>query len=122
MALQSKSELSANPIRRVVSMLQLMSKKVEEEGVKEKELFDKFMCYCKDGAATLAKSIEDAETKIPQLASDIKEAESEKAQLDEDIAAHKADREEAKAAMAKATAIREKEAAAFAAEHADSQA
>merc|ERR1719159_83079 len=122
LALQSRTELSANPIRRVVSMLQMMSKKVEEEGVKEKELFDKFMCYCKSGMETLAKSIEDAETKIPQLASDIKEAEAEKGQLDEDIASHKADREEAKAAMAKATAIREKEAAAFAKENSDSNA
>merc|ERR1719240_495723 len=96
-----------------------MAKKVEAEGEKEKELYEKFMCYCKSGMETLEKSIEDAETKMPQLGSDIKEAESEKAQLDEDIASHKADREEAKAAMAKATAIREKEAAAFAAEHAD---
>jgi len=119
LALQSRTELSANPIRRVVTMLQMMTKKVEAEGEKEKELFEKFMCYCKSGMETLAKSIEDAETKIPQLASDIKEAEAEKGQLDEDIAAHKADREEAKAAMAKATEIRKKEAAAFAAEHAD---
>merc|ERR1719161_3521471 len=100
-------------------MLQMMQKKVEEEGVKEEELYEKFVCYCKSSKGTLAKSIEDAETKIPQLESDIKEAESEKAQLQEDLAAHKADRAAAKEAMAKATEIREKEAAAFAKEKAN---
>jgi chromosome segregation ATPase len=122
MALQSKTAASANPIRRIVTMLQDMTKKVEAEGVKEKELFDKFMCYCKSSREELAKSIEDAETKIPQLASDIKAASSENTQLLEDINKHKADREDAKAAMAKATEMREKEAAAFAKENAEDNA
>merc|ERR1719161_997824 len=115
----SKTEAAANPIRRVVTMLQMMQKKVEAEGVKEKELFDKFMCYCKSSKETLAKSIEDAGVKIPQLESDIKESGGELAQLQEDLKNHKADREEAKAAMAKATEMREKEAAAFAKEKAN---
>merc|ERR1719421_1158540 len=80
------------------------------------------MCYCKTSKETLAKSIEDAEVKVPQLASDIKEAESELAQLQKDLQDHKADREAAKAAMAKATEIREKEAAAFAKEKANDDA
>merc|ERR1719333_503523 len=100
-------------------MLQMMTKKVEAEGVKEKELYDKFVCYCKSSKGTLAKSIDDAENKVPQVESDIKEAESEKAQLIEDLNNHKADREAAKEAMAKATEIREKEAAAFAKEKAN---
>merc|ERR1719324_450849 len=100
----------------------MMQKKVEAEGVKEEELFEKFMCYCKNGAAALAKSIGDAETKIPQLESSIKQASEMKAQLEEDIKNHQADRAAAKAAMAKATAIREKEAAAFAKEHAEATA
>eukprot|EP00425_Heterocapsa_triquetra_P009464 CAMPEP_0195130618 /NCGR_PEP_ID=MMETSP0448-20130528/143541_1 /TAXON_ID=66468 /ORGANISM="Heterocapsa triquestra, Strain CCMP 448" /LENGTH=74 /DNA_ID=CAMNT_0040168535 /DNA_START=11 /DNA_END=232 /DNA_ORIENTATION=- len=37
----------ANPIRKVVTMLQNMQMKVTEEGEKEKELYNKFMCYCK---------------------------------------------------------------------------
>jgi chromosome segregation ATPase len=119
---EAKVESAANPIRRVVTMLQMMVKKVEAEGEKEKELFEKFMCYCKSSKETLAKSIEDAETKVPQLESSIKEAVSMKTQLDEDIMNHKASREEAKAAMAKATEIREKEAAAFAKEKAEDDA
>merc|ERR1719453_2439594 len=99
-----------------------MQKKVEAEGEKEAELFEKFMCYCKSSAETLSKSIADADVKMPQLASDIKEAESAKAQLQEELSQHQNDRDEAKAAMAKATEIREKEAAAFAKESANDKA
>jgi len=113
---EQTATLAANPIRKVVTMLQMMSKKIEEEGVKEKELYDKFMCYCKTADGTLGKSIGDANTKIPQLESDIKQAVEEKAQLESDLSAHQADRASAEEAMAKATEIREKEAAAFAKE------
>jgi len=119
--IQSKTESSANPIRRIVTMLQDMTKKVEAEGLKEKELYEKFMCYCKTSGSELTKSIEDAEVKIPQLEADIKAVSAEAAQLIEDLQSHKASREEAKAAMAKATEIREKEAAAFAKEMAESK-
>jgi len=104
----------ANPIRRVVTMLQAMQKKVEAEGEKEKALFDKYMCYCKTGGAALSKSIGDADTKIPQLGSDIKEAEAKQAQLKEDLKQHQLDRSAAKQAVAEATALREKDAAAYA--------
>merc|ERR1719271_1989688 len=97
-------------------------KKVEAEGEAEKELYDKYMCYCKTSSGALAKSIADAGVKIPQLQSEIEEAEAEMKQLKEDIEAHKADRAAAKAAVAKATAIREKEAAAFAKETAEDKA
>merc|ERR1719440_1961597 len=100
----------------------MMMKMVEAEGEKEKELYEKYMCYCKTSDETLAKSIADANTKMPQLASDIKEAEAEKAQLESDLQAHQSDRDSAKSAMAKATEIREKEAAAFAKEESNDKA
>merc|ERR1719380_136938 len=115
-ATEQHTALAANPIRKVVTMLQMMMKKIEAEGVKEKELYDKFMCYCATADETLGKSIQDADTKIPQLESDIKQAVEEKAQLESDIEAHQADRTAANEAMAKATEMREKEAAAFAKE------
>merc|ERR1719224_254185 len=119
---EQNAALNANPVRKVVTMLQMMMKKIEAEGEKEKELFDKFMCYCDNADATLGKSIGDAETKIPQLESDLKEAVETKAQLEADIESHQADREAAKEAMAKATEIREKEAAAYAKESAEDKA
>merc|ERR1719356_643234 len=112
----------ANPIRKVVTMLQSMQKKITAEGEKEKELFDKFMCYCKNGDEALAKSIADAEAKMPQVTSDIEEAEAQVKQLKSDLKSHQTDRAAAKAAMADATSIRTKEAAAFAAEKAEAEA
>merc|ERR1719262_951434 len=91
-----------------------MQTKVAAEGEKEKELFDKFMCYCKNGDEALAKSISEAEAKVPQVTSDIEEAEAQVKQLKEDLKSHQTDRAAAKAAMAEATSIREKEAAAYA--------
>merc|ERR1719378_1690689 len=104
---------AANPIRKVVTMLQLMMKKVEAEGEKETELFEKYMCYCKSSGGALEKGISDANVKVPELQSDIKEAESKKAQLEEDVKQHQADRAAAVEAMKEATAIREKEKAAY---------
>merc|ERR1719401_948494 len=103
-------------------MLQNMVKKVEAEGEKEKELFEKYMCYCKTSGGDLAKSISDAGTKMPELEADIKESTAKKAQLDEDIKQHQTDRSAAKEAMASATALREKEAAAYAKEEAEDSA
>jgi len=116
---RENAEHAANPIRKVVTMLQQMQNKVTAEGKKEKELFDKFMCYCTTGADDLANSINAADTKIPQVEAALKEGQATKLQLEADIKAHQADRAEAKEALAKATALREKEAAAYAQESGD---
>merc|ERR1719456_994410 len=89
----------ANPIRKVVNMLQAVQKKVEAEAAKEEELFKKYMCYCANAGADLEKSIQDSDTKIPQLQSDIEAAEAAKAQLEEDLKKHQADRTAAKTAI-----------------------
>jgi predicted nucleic acid-binding Zn-ribbon protein len=106
--------LVANPIRKVVSMLQMMQKKVEAEGVREKELFDKFVCYCNTGGADLTKSIADAEAKSSQSGSDIEAAVGSLTQHEADLKTHHADRSAAEKSMKEATAIREKQAADFA--------
>jgi len=103
----------ANPIRKVVTMLQNLEAKVQSEGAKEKELHDKYMCYCKNAGGSLGKSIADAETKGPQLVSAIEEGIGKLAQLKDDLKAHQNDRAAAKSAMAAATALRGKENAAF---------
>ena len=41
-----------------------MQKAVDEEGQKEKELFEKFMCYCNIGAGSLDNSIQTASAQI----------------------------------------------------------
>jgi len=104
----------ANPIRKVVTMLQDMQKSVEEEGKKEEDLFDKFMCYCSNGEGALEASITAGKAQIEQLGSAIERGIAEKSQLDQDIVGHKASREEAEKVIKESTAMREKEAAEFA--------
>jgi len=108
--------LTANPIRRVVTMLQMMQNKVTAEGKKEKELFDKFMCYCKTGVDDLEASINAADSKIPQVEAQLKEDTAMKAQLESETKGAQETRRECKEAIATATAIRTKEANAYAKE------
>jgi chromosome segregation ATPase len=103
-------------------MLQDMQKKIAEEGKRDAALFDKFMCYCKTGSASLEASIKAAETKIPQIDSALKESEALLEQLKGELKQHKQDRADAKEAVAKADGIRQKEAAAFAKFSADNTA
>jgi len=107
---------AANPIRKVVTMLQAMQAKVQEEGKKETVLYHKFMCYCKTGGADLRKSIEAAQMGNADLGNKIKAAKEQLVQTKQDLKQAQTDRLAAKEAIAEAAAVREKEAAAFAKE------
>jgi len=114
LAASETESLQANPIRKVVTMLQMMQNKVSAEGKKEQVLFDKFMCYCNTGVDDLKASIQAADTKIPQVESALKSGAAEKAQLEQDTKASQATRTECKEAIGTATSLREKEAATYA--------
>jgi len=103
----------ANPIRKVVNMLNMMSEKVEKGGEREEELFDQYMCYCKTNTAALEKSVAAAQAKIPQLESGIEEDGSAKSQLDEELKQHKTDRAEGNQSLSTAEKGRGKEHAQF---------
>merc|ERR1719313_2913674 len=111
--------LRKNPIRKVVTMLQDMQKSVEEEGKKEEDLFDKFMCYCSNGESALEASIQQGKAQIEQLGNTVQRTIAEKSELDQAIVTHKADREEAEKVIKESRALREKEAAEFAASSGD---
>jgi len=117
---REKTKAFANPIRKVVTMLQSMQAKVEEEGEKELALYEKYMCYCKTAGGDLSKGIADAGSSISEFGNKIKAAEEQKIVLAEELKSAQSDRTAAKKAMAEATAVREKEAAAFATEKAKS--
>merc|ERR1719506_2954719 len=93
-----------------------MEKKVTQEGKKEEVLFEKFMCYCKNGRGSLETSIESAKKSNEQLSSSIKETSATLTVTKADLKTAQSDRADAKAAVAKATALRSKEAAAYAKE------
>lgn len=106
-------QVAANPIRKVVTMLQVMQKKVEAEGETAEKLYNKFVCYCKSNTGLLEASKSAAETKIPQLTAAIDAAKEKKSQLQDEVAQHKVDVNAAKDAMERATAVRQKESAAY---------
>lgn len=111
----------ANPIRKVVTLLQKMERKVREEGDKQHELFDKFMCFCKSTDGGLSSSIASAEEGIPQLESYAKQASAERDQIASDLEKTKSDMASAEAAVKEADALRAKDAQAFEKESADTK-
>lgn len=106
----------ANPVRKVISMLQSMQTKVEEEGKLELSLYEKFMCYCKTGGSDLSASIKEAEAKGPAVTSEIEASEGQLTQAKEDLKQAQVDRTTAKKDIAEAQVIREKEKTAYAKE------
>jgi hypothetical protein len=99
----------ANPIRKVVTILQDMKKELEDEGDVEKGMFEKFMCYCDGNTEGMSKAVEEAGQKITELKSKLEAEKAEKAQLDQELVQHKLDRESAKGDLEQATLLREKE-------------
>merc|ERR1719316_1475595 len=114
-AAAATEELHKNPIRKVVVMLQDMQHSVEAEGEKEQELFDKFMCYCSNGAGSLDTAIATGAASVDSLTSKISAETALKSQLEQELVQHKADREAAEATAKESTTMREKEASEFAA-------
>merc|ERR1719478_1976387 len=120
-AMPVAASAGANPIRKVVAMLQDMQKTVEAEGKKEEELFEKFMCYCSGGESKLQAAIDQGKAQIESLTSKIERGTAEKSQLDQDLVTHKSDRTAAEKTIKESTAMREKEASEFAAESGDAK-
>jgi len=103
----------ANPIRRVITMLQMMLKKSEEQAHKEEKLFDQFMCSCKSNLASLAQSTAAGQERIPQLESSIQETSALKTSLKQELAQAKDDRKAAENSLTEAEALRRSESKAF---------
>jgi septal ring factor EnvC (AmiA/AmiB activator) len=107
------SDMMANPIRKVVTLMQNMQKEIETEGAKEKELFDKFMCYCHGSSDDLTAAVDKTKAEIDEFSAKLKSETAEKSQTGIDLVAHKKDRETATADLEEATMLRSKENAAF---------
>merc|ERR1719155_375692 len=111
----------ANPIRKVVTLLQDMQKEIEAEGEKEEEAFDKFMCYCDGSTGDMQKGADEGAQKVEELASKLEALKAEKTQLEQELAQHKSDRAQAKQDQEKAASLREKENGEFTAAELDMQ-
>mmetsp|Transcript_38148 Transcript_38148/g.91634 ORF Transcript_38148/g.91634 Transcript_38148/m.91634 type:complete len:660 (+) Transcript_38148:97-2076(+) len=109
----------ANPIRKVVSLLQNMQTKIEAEAERDDALFAKFECYCNTNSEKTSAAITAGKAKVQQLETDIPEAQAQRSQVVSELAQHKQDRTAANEAVEEATAQRKKENDAFEAEEAD---
>jgi hypothetical protein len=121
--IEASSEIArnhANPIRKVVTMLQMITKKVEKEGKDGEDLFEKFMCECKTQSAQLSKQIETGAATGADTAAALGASQSQQKQTLQDIVDAKASLASSKEAVATATGIRAKQAKEFAASKADS--
>jgi len=83
--IHSEEFMAANPIRKVVTMMQKMATKLEEEAEAEKELFEKFECYCKKTTATLEDEIAKAEAIGNVKPEDIEAKQAELADLKQKV-------------------------------------
>ena len=99
----------ANPIRKVVTLLQDMQHEIEAEGEKEEEAFDKFMCYCDGSTSDMQGGATEGQQKIEELSSKLEALKAEKTQLEQELAGHKSDRAQAKQDQEKAQSLRTKE-------------
>merc|ERR1719316_2252556 len=114
--------MGKNPIRKVVTLMQDMQKEIEVEGKKEKELYEKFMCFCSSNGQETAAAAEKAKAAIEELSAKLKAETAEKSQTEQELVDHKKDREAAKKDLSEATSLREKEKAEFDAASADRKA
>jgi len=98
-----------NPISKIVNVLKKMQTEIKAEGDKDEDLYEKYYCYCKNGAAQLAKDMQETSELAKRLTADIEAGKARKAQLDQEVEDARQRRKEAKEAMDAATAIRKKE-------------
>merc|ERR1719401_1200883 len=99
----------------------MMQEKVTDEGKKEKELYERYMCYCKTGKDDLEASITASKAKIENLNKSIADMKATKGQLQLELEEHNASKAEAKQTLAKAKEIRAGEASTFAKESSDGE-
>jgi hypothetical protein len=90
-----------------------MQKEIEAEGAKDKELYDKFMCYCSSGIGELQAAIDKAAASVDEFSAKLKAETAEKSSTAQELIQHKADREAASGDLEEATVLRTKENGAY---------
>jgi len=99
----------ANPMRKIVTLLQDMQKEIETDGAKEQAAYDKFMCYCDGNSGSMASSAGESKQMVETLSSKVDSLKAEKARMDQELSGHQASRSAAKQDMKKAENLRNKE-------------
>eukprot|EP00933_Yihiella_yeosuensis_P079452 TRINITY_DN920_c1_g2_i4.p1 TRINITY_DN920_c1_g2~~TRINITY_DN920_c1_g2_i4.p1 ORF type:complete len:689 (-),score=235.99 TRINITY_DN920_c1_g2_i4:215-2281(-) len=103
------ADLAANPIRKVVTMIQKIAKKVDEEAEAEEELYKKFECYCTKTQDSLEEAITKATSTGPITPEDIAAKVAEAKAKQEEVEKLKNDKIEDESSLQAAKVNRGKE-------------
>lgn len=113
LALASAAETEANPIRRIVGLLQGMQTEIEGEGVRAKEMYEKYMCFCDTNIAQTQKELEEGGATISRLETSVKELVSANAQIDQELADLGDEVKDNRASIEEQSSVRQEEAKKF---------
>jgi len=100
---------TANPIRKVVDLLQGLSKQVEQDTETAKKMYEKYMCYCDKNEKSLSTSIDDGKDHISQLGSTIEALTGSNAKLQAEIEDISGSLSENEKALESAAGVRRRE-------------
>merc|ERR1719454_468834 len=102
-----------SPVEKVITLLEDLKTKSEDEGKEEAETYDTFACFCKDNTQEKSESVLDGQDNIEELSADIAEKTATKEDKITEIGNRKKQQEEL-AATLEATKVRlEKERAEY---------
>jgi chromosome segregation ATPase len=102
-----------SPVEKVITLLEDLKTKSEDEGKAEAETYDTFACFCKDNTEQKSESVLDGQDNIEELSADIAEKTATKEDKITEIGNRKKQQEEL-AATLEATKVRlEKERAEY---------
>merc|ERR1719454_1837382 len=62
-----------SPVEKVITLLEDLKEKSEDEGKAEAETYDTFACFCKDNTEEKSESVLDGQDNIEELSADIAE-------------------------------------------------
>ena len=82
----TQMDAQANPIRKVVTLLQDMQGEIAKAGEEEKGLYDKYMCFCEQTNAALGGAATKAGATIDDVSAKLEEDSSSKTAIDQELA------------------------------------
>lgn len=99
----------ANPVAKVVELLQELEAKIEADGKTEAGVYDKFACWCEETTAKKANAIEQAKADIADMEKKVLQLTAQKATLGVELGQLEKDIAEGKKSVEDTEALRKKE-------------
>jgi len=113
------SAVSVTPLQKVITMLEDMSRKGNNDKLEEQKEFSQFKQFCDDTSVDTTRSIEEATQTIESLAAEVADHEVNMKRLTKEIAGHNADVDAYTGDKKAATAVHAKETQDYAALNTD---